>query len=74
MSTAVISILHLAAVSDADAARAAEVARLLADALSVWTRVVVLGDLVELRERRADEAQLAQPTSLSSARPWATAS
>ena len=62
MTTAVISDLHLGAVSDADVARRPEVVERLAAALSRADRLVVLGDLLELRERRADEVlELAAP-------------
>ncbi len=62
MATAVISDLHLGAVSDADVARRPEATERLAAALARADRVVVLGDLLELRERRADEVlELAEP-------------
>ena len=62
MTTAVISDLHLGAVSGADVARRPEVVERLAAALSRADRLVVLGDLLELRERRADEVlELAAP-------------
>lgn len=62
MSTAVISDLHLGAVSDADVARRPAVTERLAASLARADRVVILGDLLELRERRADEVlELAAP-------------
>ena len=62
VATAVISDLHLGAVSGADVARRPEVTERLAAALARADRVVVLGDLLEMRERRADEIlELAAP-------------
>ena len=62
MATAVISDLHLGAVSGADVTRRPEVTDRLAAALARADRLVVLGDLLELRERRADEVlELAAP-------------
>lgn len=62
VATAVISDLHLGAVSEADVARRPEAIERLAAALAGADRVVVLGDLLELRERRADEVlELAAP-------------
>ena len=62
VATAVISDLHLGAVSDADVARRPEATERLAAALARADRVVVLGDLLELRERRAEEVlELAAP-------------
>ena len=62
MATAVISDLHLGAISGADVARRPEATERLAAALSRADRLVVLGDLLELRERRADEVlELAAP-------------
>jgi hypothetical protein len=62
VNTAVISDLHLGAVSGADVARRPEAIERMASALSGADRLVVLGDLLELRERRADEVlELAAP-------------
>jgi hypothetical protein len=49
--TAIVSDLHLGAFSEADVARAPEVRERLLEALSGADRVVLLGDLLELRER-----------------------
>jgi predicted phosphodiesterase len=51
MRTAVISDLHLGALNEADMARRPEALERLVEALSGADRVVVLGDLLELRER-----------------------
>ncbi len=55
MPTAIISDLHLGTTSGADVARRAEVAERLFAALAPADRVIVLGDLLELRERPAAE-------------------
>ncbi len=62
MSTAIISDLHLGVSSDADVARRPEALQRLCDALARADRVVALGDLLELRERRAhDVLEIAAP-------------
>ncbi len=62
MLTAILSDLHLGTTSGADVARRPAVFERLAAALSEADRVVVLGDLVELRERPAAEVlELAGP-------------
>jgi predicted phosphodiesterase len=50
MRTAVVSDLHLGLVSEADVARGADARRALVDAVADAERVVLLGDLLELRE------------------------
>jgi UDP-2,3-diacylglucosamine pyrophosphatase LpxH len=55
MPTAIISDLHLGTTSGADVARRADVAQRLFNALAPADRVIVLGDLLELRERPAAE-------------------
>src|SRR5680860_1462353 len=55
MRTAIVSDLHLGTTSGADLARRPDVFEPLAAALSEADRVVVLGDLLELRERPATE-------------------
>lgn len=62
MPTAIVSDLHLSTISGADVLRRPEARERLSEALSRADRVVILGDLVELRERRAEEA-------LAAARP-----
>ncbi len=54
MSTVIVSDLHLGVSSDADVARRPEALERLCAALERADRVVVLGDLLELRERRAE--------------------
>ncbi|MEK6228131.1 MAG: metallophosphoesterase [Actinomycetota bacterium] len=62
MRTAIVSDLHLGTTSGADVARRPDVFERLAAALSEADRVVVLGDLLELRERPATEVlELAGP-------------
>ncbi|MGI8750290.1 MAG: metallophosphoesterase [Thermoleophilaceae bacterium] len=56
MSTAIVSDLHLSTVSGADMLRRPQARERLGEALSRADRVVILGDLLELRERRAEEA------------------
>jgi predicted phosphodiesterase len=51
MSTAVISDLHLGAVSDADVARRPGALERLAEGLEGAERIVLLGDALEMRER-----------------------
>lgn len=62
MLTAIVSDLHLGAASGADVARRPTVLAKLAEALADADRVVVLGDLLEMRERPAsDVLDLARP-------------
>lgn len=62
MLTAIVSDLHLGTTSEADVARRPEAYGRLAAALGGADRVVLLGDLLELRERPAAEAlALARP-------------
>jgi Calcineurin-like phosphoesterase superfamily domain len=51
MRTALISDLHLGAVGGADVARRPDALERLADALAPAERIVLLGDLLEMRER-----------------------
>ena len=55
MRTAIISDLHLGALVNADLARDPELCVTLLDELSGANRVVLLGDLLELRDRPAGE-------------------
>ena len=55
MRTALISDLHLGAVSGADLARQPEATERLAEALRPADRIVLLGDLLEMRERPVAE-------------------
>lgn len=55
MPTAIVSDLHLGVSSDADVARRPEALERLCATLERADRVVVLGDLLELRERRAED-------------------
>jgi Calcineurin-like phosphoesterase len=60
--TVVISDLHLGALGGADVARDGEVREALVEALNGADRVVLLGDIVELRERPlADSLEVARP-------------
>lgn len=62
MRTAVVSDLHLGALNGADVARRPDVLERLARALSEADRVVLLGDVLELRERPvASMLELARP-------------
>ena len=62
MRTAVVSDLHLGARSSNDVLGRAETRRRLIDALAGVERVVLLGDVLELRERELDEVvDLAAP-------------
>jgi predicted phosphodiesterase len=62
MRTAVVSDLHLSGVAGADIAREGAPRRSLVEAVSAADRVVLLGDVVELRERPlADSLELARP-------------
>src|SRR5438093_684251 len=62
MRTAVISDLHLGSVSGADLARDPEVQDVLLGELESAERLVLLGDVIELRERPLAEAlELAVP-------------
>ncbi len=66
MVTAIVSDLHLGTVSGTDLARRADVRERLCAAVSEADRVVVLGDLLEMRERRSGEA-------LGAAKPFLSA-
>ena len=55
MRTALISDLHLGAVRGADVARRADALDRLAEALAPAERIVLLGDLLEMRERALAE-------------------
>ena len=60
--TVVVSDLHLGALGGADIAREGEEREALVDAVSSADRVVMLGDVVELRERPlADSLEVARP-------------
>ena len=62
MRTAVVSDLHLGGLAEADVARAGEGRAALLRSLARAERVVLLGDVVELRERRLAEAlELVRP-------------
>ena len=62
MRTAVISDLHLGILADADVARGGEQQAALVEALADADRLVVLGDLIELRERPLAQAlEVARP-------------
>ncbi len=62
MLTAIVSDLHLGTTSEADVARRPEVRERLLSAVAEADRVVVLGDLLEMRERpAADVLELAAP-------------
>ena len=62
MRTAIISDLHLGAGSDADLLRRPEAFSALADAVEGVDRLVLLGDILELRDRPFTEAMdLAKP-------------
>jgi predicted phosphodiesterase len=56
MRTAVVSDLHLGGLADADVARAGEPLEALAAAVGDADRLVLLGDVVELRERPLAQA------------------
>jgi 3',5'-cyclic AMP phosphodiesterase CpdA len=63
VATAIVSDLHLGTGTGADVARSLEARELLAGALAQADRVVVLGDLLELRERPiADVLEVAEAT------------
>jgi metallophosphoesterase superfamily enzyme len=51
MPTALVSDLHLGAVAGADVARRRDAMEHLAEALDPADRIVLLGDLLEMRER-----------------------
>ena len=53
MLTAIVSDLHLGTTSGADIARQPEIRARLLDAIGAADRVVLLGDLLEMREQRA---------------------
>ena len=62
MRTVVVSDLHLGALGGADVAREGEEREALVEAVSHADRVVLLGDVVELRERPlADSLEVARP-------------
>ena len=62
MRTVVVSDLHLGALGGTDVARDGEEREALVEALSGADRVVLLGDVVELRERPlADSLEVARP-------------
>jgi predicted phosphodiesterase len=62
MRTALVSDLHLGILADADVARAGREQAALVDAVAGADRLVLLGDLVELRERPLAEAlEVARP-------------
>src|ERR687897_1665599 len=62
MRTVVVSDLHLGALGGADIAREGEEREALVDAVSAADRVVMLGDVVELRERPlAHSLEVARP-------------
>jgi predicted phosphodiesterase len=62
MRTAVVSDLHLGGLAGADVARVGHARQALVDAVSGADRVVLLGDVVELRERPlADSLEVARP-------------
>ena len=62
MSTAVLSDLHLGAVSDADLARRPGALERLAEGVEAAERIVLLGDALEMRERPlADLLETARP-------------
>ena len=63
MRTAVVSDLHLGGLADADVARDGKPLEALAEAVADADRLVLLGDVVELRER-----PLAQALEVSRAR------
>ena len=64
MATAVISDLHLGTVAEVDVLLRPEARERLEAALEPADRVVVLGDLLELRERRAEEVLYAATPAL----------
>ena len=62
MRTAIVSDLHLGTIVCADLARDGELGAALAESLSAADRVVLLGDVLELRDRPAGEiVELATP-------------
>jgi hypothetical protein len=62
MRTAVVSDLHLGGLADADVARTGEPLDALVEAVSGADRLILLGDIVELRERPIAEAlEVARP-------------
>jgi metallophosphoesterase superfamily enzyme len=64
VTTVIVSDLHLGSLADADLARSPEGSERLEETLSEAARVIVLGDLLELRERPvAAVLDLARPTS-----------
>src|SRR4051794_33695794 len=62
MRTALVSDLHLGGLAGADVARREKPLAALVDAVSDADRLVLLGDVVELRERRlADALEVSRP-------------
>ncbi len=62
MRTAVVSDLHLGGLADADVARKEEPLAALVEAVSGADRLILLGDIVELRERPlADALEVSRP-------------
>src|SRR3954447_25842320 len=62
MRTAVVSDLHLGGLADADVARTGEPLDALVEGVSGADRLILLGDIVELRERPLSEAlEVARP-------------
>src|SRR3954449_8830859 len=62
MRTAVVSDLHLGGLADADVARSGRPLDALVDAVSDADRLILLGDIVELRERPLAQAlEVARP-------------
>jgi hypothetical protein len=74
MRTALISDLHLGAVRGADVARRPDALERLAEALAPAERIVLLGDLLEMREpRTATTSTFTSPcrgSSRSQRRRW----
>ena len=75
MRTAIISDLHLGAASGEDVLRDPAVRRLLLEEIAGADRVVLLGDVVELRDLRARRRPRLRPPLLRGARArrWASA-
>ena len=74
MRTAVVSDLHLGALGGADVAREGKERDALLEAIKDADRVVLLGDVIEMRERPlADALEVARPCSTSSGARWPAA-
>ena len=74
MRTAVVSDLHLGGLADADVAREGRPLEALAEAVSDADRLVLLGDIVELRERPlARRSRCADPCWSGSGARWRAA-